>query len=182
MERQYYKYVAVMMTCFVLGGFALMLYFLQLYSIFWQSDMVASVIIRDNGMEIPVFSGELLGANESRPGRISNPSGLLYSPFSMILLFIGVVSMLAGFSIWSLIREKEAKHMKRSMISMLLLPDEKMVLDEIEKYGGSVTQSELVKGLGLTRVKVHRIVRNLEKKNLVLKNEYGMTNKITLRK
>jgi uncharacterized membrane protein len=139
-------------------------------------------MIRDNGMEVPVFSGDIIDSNETRHGRIANPTGLLYSPFSVILLFIGTVSMLAGFSIWSLIREREAKHMKKSMISMLLLPEEKMVLDEIEKYGGSVTQSELAKGLGLTRVKVHRIVRSLEKKNLVLKNEYGMTNKITLRK
>jgi uncharacterized membrane protein len=65
---------------------------------------------------------------------------------------------------------------------VFLLPEEKKILNEIEKYGGTLTQSEIVKSTGFSRVKVHRIIRNLEKKKLIMKQQYGMTNKIVLKK
>jgi uncharacterized membrane protein len=192
MERGYRKYAVVMVLCFLLGGFSLMLYFLQIYDIFWQTDMITSIRVQDENFQIPIFSRELRNSiienNTSMPPMperrftISNPSVLLFSPFSIILLFIGAVSLLAGLSIWSLIREREIKTTKKAMLDIFLLPEEKKVLSEIEKYGGSLTQSEIVKNTGFSRVKVHRIIRGLEKKNIVIKNQYGMTNKIVIKK
>jgi uncharacterized membrane protein len=139
----------------------------------------------------PIFSRELREGNisnitnSSMPPRnfvIENPSSLLFSPFSITFLIMGIISLVAGLAIWNLIREKEIKSTKKALLDVFLLPEEKKVLSDIEKYGGSLTQREIAKTTGFSRVKVHRIIKNLEKKNLIIKQQYGMTNKIVLKK
>jgi drug/metabolite transporter superfamily protein YnfA len=189
MEKRYRKYIVIMALCFIFGGFSLMFYLLQVYSVFWQTDMVSAIRNEGGNFTAPVFSHELRGNdiegfNRSLPPGLSvaDPSLLILSPFSLILLFTGIVSISGGFSIWNLIREREIKSTKKQLLDIFLLPEEKKVLNEIEKYGGSVTQSELVKTTGYTRVKVHRIIKNLENKKLIMKQQYGMTNKIVLKR
>jgi len=192
MGKGYKKYVVIMILCFLFGGYSLILYLMQIYSIFWQNEMVLGIRREEESFPIPIFSRELREENMSRennaslpPRRsfiVANPSSLLFSPFSITFLIMGIVSLLAGFSIWNLVREKEIKTTKKAIIDVFLLPEEKKVLSEIERYGGSLTQSEIVKAIGFSRVKVHRIIKNLEKKNLIIKQQYGMTNKIILKK
>ena len=191
MEKSYKKYVIVMILCFLFGGYSLILYLMQIYSIFWQTETVMGIRREGEIFPTPVFSHDLREENISNRTNISinprnfviaNPSSLLFSPFSITFLIMGIISLLAGFSIWNLIREKEIKSTKKAILDMFLLPEEKKVLSEIEKYGGSITQSEIVKTTGFSRVKVHRIIRNLERKNLIVKQQYGMTNKIVLKK
>jgi len=192
MEKGYKKYVVIMTLCFLFGGYSLILYLMQIYSIFWQNEMILGIRGEEESFSIPIFSRELREGNISReinaslpPRRsfvVANSSSLLFSPFSISFLIMGIVSLLAGFSIWNLVREKEIKTTKKAIIDVFLLPEEKKVLSEIERYGGSLTQSEIVKAIGFSRVKVHRIIKNLEKKNLIIKQQYGMTNKIILKK
>jgi uncharacterized membrane protein len=192
MEKGYRKYSIVMLLCFLFGGFSLILYMLLFYSTFWQNEMVMGIRREGEVFPTPIFSRELIEHNISnitnasiQPPRsfvISNPSSLLLSPFSITFLAAGILSIVAGLSIWNLIREREIRSTKKMLLDVFLLPDEKKVLGEIEKYGGSLTQSELVKTTGLSRVKIHRIVRNLESKKLIIKQQYGMTNKIVLKK
>jgi hypothetical protein len=190
MERGNRKYVLVMVLCFLFGGFSLILYLMMVYSVFWQNEMIMGIRREGEVLNIPVFANELSNASgnftpppiDGRRFIISNPSSLLLSPFSIAFLAAGIISILAGLSIWNLIREKEIKAARKNLLDVFLLPEEKMVMSEIEKYGGSLTQSELVKTTGFSRVKVHRIVRNLENKKLIIKQEYGMTNKIVLKK
>jgi len=190
-EKGYKRYVAVMILCFLFGGYSLILYLMQIYSIFWQTETVMGIRREGEIFPAPVFSRDLREenisnrTNASMPPRsfiIANSSSLLFSPFSITFLIMGILSLLAGFAIWNLIREKEIKTTKKAILDVFLLPDEKKILSEIEKYGGSLTQSEIVKSTGFSRVKVHRIIRNLEKKNLIMKQQYGMTNKIVLKK
>jgi uncharacterized membrane protein len=190
MEKGYKKYVAVMVLCFLFGGFSLILYLLMMYSVFWQNETILGIRREGDILNVPIFSDQLSNASANMtppmgPERrfiIANPSSLLFSPFSITFLVMGIVSVIAGISIWNLIREREIKSTKKAMLDVFLLPDEKKVLEEIERYGGSLMQSELVKTTGFSRVKVHRIVRGLENKKLIVKQEYGMTNKIVLRK
>lgn len=185
-EKQYRKYVAVMILCFLFGGFSLIFYLLQVYSIIWQADLITAIREEGGNFSIPIFSHEWREGNISGFSRKSlafvNPSSLLFSPFSIMLLFTGIISLLAGFSIWNLVREGEIKSVKKTILDVFLLPEEKKVLDEIEKHGGSLRQNEIVRNTGFSRVKVHRIIKNLEKKNLIIKKQYGMTNKIVLKK
>jgi len=189
MENRYKKYVAVMVLCFLFGGFSLIFYLVQVYSVVWQTDIVSAIRNEHGNFTTPVLSHELRGENLSEFNRSlpfglarEDPSLLLLSPFSLILLFTGIISILGGFSIWNLIREREIKSTKKQLLDIFLLPEEKKILNEIEKYGGSLTQSEIVKTTGFSRVKVHRIIRNLEAKKLIMKQEYGMTNKIVLKR
>lgn len=181
-----------MILCFLFGGYSLILYLMQIYSIFWQTETVVGIRREGEIFPTPTFLPELREENISNRTNIStpprrnfiiaNPSSLLYSPFSITFLIMGIISLLSGFAIWNLVREKEIKSTKKAMLDVFLLPEEKKVISEIEKYGGSLTQSEIVKSTGFSRVKVHRIIRNLEKKNLIMKHQYGMTNKIVLKK
>ena len=183
MERQYKRYTAIMILCFLFGGFAIGSYLLQVYSAVWQNDI--GHIIRGESRNLPLN----VSLNESNTtlferSRVIFPDSYsaLVSPISIVLFFTGIVSLLAGFSIWSLVREKEIKSTKKAMLDIFLLPEEKRVLEEIEKQGGSIRQNEIVRNTGFSRVKVHRVIKNLEKKNLVMKQQYGMTNKIALKK
>jgi len=172
-----------MILCFLFGGFAIGSYLLQVYSAVWQNDI--GHIIRGESRNLPLN----VSLNESNTtlferSRVIFPDSYsaLVSPISIVLFFTGIVSLLAGFSIWSLVREKEIKSTKKAMLDIFLLPEEKRVLEEIEKQGGSIRQNEIVRNTGFSRVKVHRVIKNLEKKNLVMKQQYGMTNKIALKK
>ena len=190
MEKGYKKYVVIMILCFLFGGYSLILYLMQIYSIFWQTETVIGIRREGEIFPTPIFSRDLREENISnrtnvpmpRNFVIENPSSLLFSPFSLTFLIMGIISLLSGISIWNLIREKEIKSTKKAILDVFLLPEEKKVINEIEKYGGSLTQSEIVKSTGFSRVKVHRIIKNLERKNLIIKQQYGMTNKILLKK
>jgi hypothetical protein len=191
MERVYKKYIAIMILCFVFGGSSLMLYVMQMYSVFLQSDLILAIREERGLGPMPLFPNGIrnesgLGQNitASRgPGySFIEPSILLFSPFSVVLLVTGLVSVSAGISLWSLVREKEIKIVKKSVLDVFLLPEEKDILGELEKNGGSLTQTEISKITGLSRLKVHRLLKNLEKKGIILKSQYGMTNKIVLKK
>ena len=189
MEKGYKKYVAVMVLCFIFGGYSLILYLMQLYSMVWQTETVMGIRMEGDVFPTPVFPRDIVQRNitnvSSLPPRsfvLANPSSLLFSPFSIAFLVMGLISIIAGISVWSLIRDKEIKSTKKAMLDIFLLPEEKKVLSEIERYGGSLTQNELVKTTGFSRVKIHRLIRNLENKKLIMKQEYGMTNKIVLKK
>jgi hypothetical protein len=184
-EKKYRKYVIVMILCFLFGGFSLILYLLQLYSVIWQADLISAIRMEGGNLTVPVFSRELR-YNTSFPNRrpmpLENPFSLLYSSFSIVLLSMGIISLLSGFSIWNLIREKELKSTKKTLLDTLLLPDEKIIMDMISENEESLTQRDIVRNTNFSRVKVHRILKNLERKNLIIKQPYGMTNKIVLKK
>jgi len=181
-----------MVLCFLFGGYSLILYLMQIYSIVWQTETVIGIRREGEIFPAPILSRDLREGNISNRTNVSTPpprnfviensSSLLFSPFSITFLIMGIISLLAGFSIWNLVREKEIRSTKKAILDVFLLPEEKKILAEIEKYGGSLTQSEIVKSTGFSRVKVHRIIRNLERKNLIIKQQYGMTNKIVLKK
>jgi len=185
MEKRYKKYVAVMILCFLFGGFSIGFYLLQAYSAVWQEDIGRIIRGETGGIPpMPVFNeSNFTNATAFNRTRFSiNPYSALISPISLILLLTGVASLVAGFTIWNLVREKEIKSTKKAMLDIFLLPEEKKVMEEIEREGGSIKQNEIVRNTGFSRVKVHRIIKNLEKKNLIMKQQYGMTNKIALKK
>ncbi len=58
--------------------------------------------------------------------------------------------------------------------------DEKKLVKEIADHGGEILQNELVLTLNFSKAKVSRMVSELEKRGLVVKKQYGLTNKIAL--
>ncbi len=58
--------------------------------------------------------------------------------------------------------------------------DEKKLVKEIVDHGGEMLQNELVLSLNFSKAKVSRMLTDLEKRGLVVKKQYGLTNKVAL--
>jgi len=58
--------------------------------------------------------------------------------------------------------------------------DEKKLVKEIADHSGEMLQNELVLSLNFSKAKVSRMVTDLEKRGLVVKKQYGLTNKVAL--
>lgn len=58
--------------------------------------------------------------------------------------------------------------------------DEKKLVKEIADHGGEMLQNELVLSLNFSKAKVSRMLTDLEKRGLVVKRQYGLTNKVAL--
>ena len=58
--------------------------------------------------------------------------------------------------------------------------DEKRMVKEIADHGGEMLQNELVLSLNFSKAKVSRMLTDLEKRGLLVKKQYGLTNKVAL--
>jgi len=72
--------------------------------------------------------------------------------------------------------------MRAELTELLLSPDEKLIMEELKKAGGELTQKNLTEITGYSRVKTHRVIQKLEEKKIVRKIPNGQTNKIILEK
>jgi len=66
------------------------------------------------------------------------------------------------------------------MILPLLRGDERKVFSELIESDGEMLQNALVLKSGFSKVKMTRILSGLENKHLIVKERYGLTNKIKL--
>ena len=64
----------------------------------------------------------------------------------------------------------------------VLLVDEKSIIKVLQRHEGAMTQRDLVRESGLSKVKVSRVLKKLEAKKIISKYEFGMTNRIRLEK
>ena len=182
MEKKFRKYFGVMVLCFLLGGFSIIVYAIQAYSAFMGLEVYGS--FRDFRENVPNESAQIQNESSRNRERFTqfSPERFITSPASFLLLFVGIVSIAGGMSIYSLIREKEIKSTKEHLTSILLTPDEKKIVDEIKRSNGNATQSQIVLKTQLSKVKVHRVINRLESKGIIKKYQYGLTNKIVLEK
>ncbi|GEM_PF-1493600 len=111
-----------------------------------------------------------------------DPMKEIVSPASLIFIVSGLISLLAGLTIWRFSRERDIQSIKQEAADYLLLPDEKKVISVLKHSGYESTQKKLSTESGLSRVQVHRVIKKLEAKGLLEKHDYGMTNKIILKK
>lgn len=176
MKTEYKKYSIIMVLCFLVGGFSIILYMTQVYSVFLATENFSAPKADAN---LTHFNRSL---GEERFFSNGPPETRLESPFSIMLLFSGIILLAGGLSLWSLTREKEIGAVKERLTSMLLLPEERTIIGELKKSKGNMTQSQLVRNTGLSKVKTHRIINKLSAKGIVKKYPYGLTNKIVLEK
>ena len=62
------------------------------------------------------------------------------------------------------------------------MPDEKKIIDVLKASSFESTQSKIVRETGLSKVQAHRAIKRLESKGVLEKHDYGLTNKIILKK
>jgi hypothetical protein len=180
MKNEYKRYLIIMVLCFVVGGFAITAFFIEAYTNLMGREFMGFRPRFDN---ITNLTDAVRRIDSTQ--NLSEPPirGItVMSPFVFVLLISGIVLIIGGIALWSLIREKELKHTKEKLTDLLLLPDEKVVIQELRKSNGEMTQSQLVIKTGLSKVKVHRVVKSLTLKGIIKKYQYGLTNKIILEK
>ncbi|MFH1126009.1 MAG: MarR family transcriptional regulator [Candidatus Altiarchaeota archaeon] len=172
-------YTIIMVLSFIYGGFLLATYCFMTYSILWREE-VFGIPVFEGGPNMPVITGEeelmVMGPHH----RQVDPLKMLTSPFLMFILVGGLISIANGIAIRSLTHEKEVEQLKERLKKLYLTPEEKDILDEIEKSEGEITQKELTERTGYSRVKTHRIIERLESKKVIKKVPYGQTNKIIM--
>ena len=173
-KRRIYWTIAII--CLIYGGITLLMFVFSLYFNHARTQFNPPPYI-SNISNVPSTYGM------AKQAVIFRPMPHILPTIISILTFIGsLVSIGAGISLLKLVREKETKELKREVIDSMIMPDEKIVIRELEKNNGALTQSELVRNTALSKVKVHRIVKRLESLEIVKKYPYGITNKIKLEK
>lgn len=181
MKREYRIYSIIMIVCFIMGGFSLVFYLTQIYTGLWDNKILDDMRNNTNFRNDSNFSDFNRSFERFRNPPIGSFERFA-SPTSIITLMNGIVLIAGGISLWNITREKEITKAKEKITSMLLLPDEKIIMEELKKSGGESTQSLLVRKTGMNKVKVHRLVNRLAAKGIIKKYQYGLTNKIVLEK
>jgi uncharacterized membrane protein len=178
---------AIMWLSLLYGGFAIIFFLMDFYSAVWiggsffinpdqnnlhdQNDFVNTPDnLRDTNFLAPNHRPQM------------TPLRIISSPASILLLLSGLISILSGITIMRITKKHEIKAVKQEATEYLLLPEEKKVIEVLKKNDYSLPQNKITKESGLTKVQVHRVLKRLETKGLIEKHEYGLTNKIVLKK
>jgi len=111
--------------------------------------------------------------------RIQNEVSIAMVLLSLFGMFIG---SLTYYFISEKYEKKIIKIQKSVSVALKFLQEEdKSVITCIINKKGKLTQSEIVKNTGLSRVKVFRILKKLESRDIIVKKPHGMTNFIELK-
>jgi uncharacterized membrane protein len=193
-------YTIIMILSFIYGGFLLATYCFMSYSILWRGE-VFGIPVFEGGPDMPILTGEqqqvVIGNKSVEEVIILNnetynrtrvpprhrqvdPARMLTSPLFLAILAGGLICIANGIAIRTLTHEKEMKQLNESLKKLYLTPEEKEMVDELERAGGEITQNELTERTQYSRVKTHRALQKLESKKIIQKIPYGQTNKIIL--
>jgi DNA-binding MarR family transcriptional regulator len=68
----------------------------------------------------------------------------------------------------------------KNIILKFLNPSERKVIEKLIETKGSILQSEISRIEGMTKLKTHRAVKDLERKGVIKRESYGKTHRIIL--
>jgi len=147
--------------------------------------MIASIVVLITKLFSPVPIQITLDSGQE----ITTESPLYFS-LSEVLLLVCCSFLIGASSIYlfykadirsgiNSIRKKSASY---AAVLPLLKGDERKVLQLLIHGDGTMLQNKMVLKLGLSKVKITRILSSLQKKKLIVKERYGITNKIILKK
>ena len=203
------KYTFIMVLSFVYGGFLLTSYSITLYSVLMKEDLPGpwGIFINEGVPGVRGGNRQVNWTNSSqnvtsgqetnnvttnpqnnsfnqRPpfARRADPMEAVLSPYMILYLLGGIICIASGLAIRQLTHEKEVKKMRTELTELLLSPEEKLIMEELKKAGGELTQKNLTEITGYSRVKTHRVIQKLEEKKIIKKIPNGQTNKIILEK
>lgn len=106
------------------------------------------------------------------------PIWVIIVSVSSLGLFVGLWSYY--FISKNFIKEKREKEKNLSKILDFFNKDDKEILLLFIKNKGKINQTSISKSLSLNKVKVSRIISELEKKGILKKEKNGMTNNLIL--
>ena len=100
--------------------------------------------------------------------------GKLIFPLSVVL-----ASVLAALASFYLCKQSSVD---RDVLQYLLRPDEKRIIELLAEHGGEMKQSELVALSKMNKVKVHRLLKQMEQRDLVETVRVGKYNIVRMNK
>jgi len=102
-----------------------------------------------------------------------------FFPIYMLIPLLSSAGLLMGSLIYFFL-SSHAKKADFSPLLNLLDYEEKVVIEELVKNRGNMTQARLVSSTGINKVKVSRMLADLEQRNIVRKRAKGISNIIEL--
>ena len=168
-----------------------------LLSISIISIIVIIFILIFTVFEFPTYRAPWMSSG--RPRMISTSMLPIY-----ILLLVLAILPLSYYFISNRLEEKIEKNMKiiarivskknlasnnkpgkidnKSIILKFLSPVERMVLEKLTEEEGKTFQADISRMEGMTKLKTHRVIKDLEMKGIVSTESYGKTKRIILSK
>ena len=118
--------------------------------------------------------------------------GSEYFSLSQVLVLITAAFLIGSTAIYLYFRsetdellkalgQKKEYDRKYEMVIPLLRGEESMVFREVLDNKGEMLQNKLVLKTRLNKVKMTRVLASLERKNLIVKERHGLTNRIRLK-
>jgi predicted transcriptional regulator len=95
---------------------------------------------------------------------------------------LSAITKMVDHKVKSGVKKQNLQTNNNGSILKLLNLNEKKVVEKIIENKGSALQSEISRMEGMTKLKAHRAVKELERKGIVKLEQYGKTNKIILAK
>ncbi len=109
---------------------------------------------------------------------LDNPTGSNLKPLFYILTLI--VGIALGALILFLVYRLKVKPSESQLVSSLLTKTEQEVIKAINKDGGVSTQRRICEKTGYSKSKVSQILLKLEQRNVLIRERWGRTNKVTI--
>ena len=149
--------------------------------------LVASVSLLFNQLFVPQPIQIIL---ETGQEIVTQNSG--YFSLSHVLIMVSASFLIGSTAIYLYFRsetdellrvmgQKREYDRKYEMVIPLLRSEERMVFQEVLDNKGEMLQNKLVLKTRLNKVKMTRVLASLERKNLIIKERHGLTNKIKLK-
>ena len=102
------------------------------------------------------------------------------SPYLWIPILTAVGCVVGAVAILVAVKESQKKFEKQTRAAVLT-EEESLVVAELEKNNGELTQHEIGWRTNLSKVKIHRLVSKLVQRNIVEQLDYGKTRLIRLK-
>jgi uncharacterized membrane protein len=170
----------VMILSFIYGGISLLFFFMQIGTLERTTISNPNFMLNESNITSPAQNREFIPNESLRRPEFEARTRSFFYMIIIISLLGSVISILSGISILFLLRKHERKVLTKNIVDTMTTPEEKLVIEQLEKSDGELTQSELVKSTHLSKVKIHRVIKRLEEMKVIAKYPYGMTNKIKL--
>jgi len=106
-------------------------------------------------------------------------------PIPLMLVILSSLGVFVGSGIYYLIYPKLTKSKEKPFpylkaVLKFLEPDERMIIQLIIDSSQTLTQSQIAQETNFDKVKISRLIKKLEEKEIISKNNEGKTNKISL--
>ena len=117
-------------------------------------------------------------------GLVSAPVCNCTLPLTWIVALMSTTGVIVGMAVYIYMKKSiipESRSPEEVRETVRFLPgDQRKIVEALIERDGEISQSELPDETGLSKVKVSRKLKDLERQKIIRREENGMTNKVVL--